>query len=187
MVEPRAHGSAKGRSRTRKASSQPHRSRRWSVVRVVVLSKGGEELADPPGRDLLVSSAHTFADLASAIDRAFARWDRSHLHEFRLLDGRRVIMMEGADEFEEIDPVRHLDELAHSLSSVGLRHGETFTYVFDLGDDWEHGCTVLRTGVDPEEEAGTVPSEILPIFGWGTIPDQYGRLSLDDDQGKYQM
>ena len=27
-----------------------------------------------------------------------------------------------------------------------------------------------------------VPSEILPIFGWGTIPDQYGHLTLDDDQ-----
>jgi hypothetical protein len=146
------------------------------------VSKGGEELVDPPGRDVLVSSAHTFAELASAIDRAFARWDLSHLHEFRLLDGRRIIMMDGADEFEEIDPARQLDEIGHTLSSVGLRVGDTFVYVFDFGDDWEHGCTVLRADVDPEEEAGIVPSEILPIFGWGTIPDQYGRLSLNDDQ-----
>jgi hypothetical protein len=51
-----------------------------------------------------------------------------------------------------------------------------------LADDWEHGCTVLRSDVDPEEEVGTAPSEILPVFGWGTIPDQYGRLSLDDEQ-----
>lgn len=149
-----------------------------------MIRQGGEELVDPPGRDLLMSSAHTFADLATAIDRAFARWDLSHLHEFRLLDGRRVITMEGADEFEEFDPARHLDELAHSLSSVGLRAGETFTYVFDFGDNWEHACTVLRTDVDPVEEWGTVPSEIVAIFGWGTIPDQYGRLSLDDDQGE---
>lgn len=150
-------------------------------MRVILVSKGGEELAETPGRDLLVSSVHTFAELASAIDRAFARWDLSHLHEFRLVDGRRIAMEE-ADDFEESAPAQHLDERAHSLSSIGLSLGDTFIYVFDLGDHWEHGCTVLRSDVDPEEELGTVPSEILPTFGWGTIPDQYGRLSLDDDQ-----
>jgi len=146
---------------------------------VILRSKGGDALVDPPGRDLLVSSAHTFAELASAIDRTFARWDLSHLHEFRLVDGRRIVM-EDADEFEASP--NDLDERSHSLSSIGLSSGDTFTYVFDLGDDWEHRCAVLRTDVDPEEEAGIVPSGILPIFGWGTIPDQYGRLSPDDDQ-----
>jgi hypothetical protein len=146
---------------------------------VILASKGGEELVDPPGRDLLVSGVHTFAELAKAIDRAFARWDLSHLHEFRLLDGRRIVM-EDADE--QLAPAHNLGERACSLSSIGLSSGDTFIYVFDLGDDWEHACTVLRTDVDPEEEAGIAPSEILPIFGWGTIPDQYGRLSPEDDQ-----
>ena len=163
-----------------KGASTRRPTPRWDVLRVVMVSKGTEELADPPGRDLLVSSAHTFADIAGGIDRSFARWDLSHLHEFRLPDGRRIIMMDGADEFEEIDPLRDLDELSHSLGSVGLRQGATFTYVFDFGDNWEHGCTVLRTDVDPTEECGTVPSEIVPIFGWGMIPDQYGRLSFDE-------
>lgn len=174
---------APGRKASR-SPSQPPRSLRWSVVRVIVVGKGGEDLIDPPGRDLLISSAHTFADLASAIDRAFARWDLSHLHEFRLRDGRQVVMMDGTDEFEEIDPAHHLDELKHSLSSVGLGEGETFTYVFDLGDNWEHRCTVLRADVDPVDEAGMVPSEIVTIFGWGTIPDQYGRLCPNDGQGE---
>lgn len=182
MVARRAKVAVRTRRASGGAPSRPRRAIRWSILRVILVSKGGEELVDPPGRDVLVSSAHTFAELASAIDRAFARWDLSHLHEFRLLDGRRIIMMDGADEFEEIDPARQLDEIGHTLSSVGLRVGDTFVYVFDFGDDWEHGCTVLRADVDPEEEAGIVPSEILPIFGWGTIPDQYGRLSLNDDQ-----
>jgi hypothetical protein len=147
---------------------------------VILVSKGGEELVDPPGRDLLVNSAHTFADIAGAIDRAFARWDLSHLHEFRLLDGRRIVIQD-ADEPEEIGP-DHLDERAQSLSTMGLRSGGTFFYVFDFGEDWEHGCTVLRADVDPEEEVGIVPTEILPIFGWGAIPDQYGRLSVEEDQ-----
>jgi hypothetical protein len=148
---------------------------------VILLTKGGEELVDPPGRDLLVSSQHTFAELATAIDRAFARRDLSHLHEFRLLDDRRIVM-EDADELEEADVGRHLNERAHTLSSAGLRDGDTFVYVFDFGDQWEHGCSVLRVDIDAAEEWGDVGREIVPIFGWGTIPDQYGRSSPEDDQ-----
>ena len=133
---------------------------------MTMLSERGEELVDPPGRDLLMSRTHTFADLAKAIDRAFARWDLSHLHEFRLPDGRRVVMAAEADDPEEIDPARDLDERAHSLSSLGLHAGDRFVYVFDFGDNWEHGCTVLRTDIDPVEECGTVPSEIVSVFGW---------------------
>jgi hypothetical protein len=166
---------------TRSVPSRARTPLRWSIVRVTLVSNGGDELADAPGRDLLVSSVHTFAELANAIDRAFARWDPSHLHEFRLADGRRVVMEE-AEELEDSGSAQHLDERAHSPSSMGLSSGDTFTYIFDLGDEWEHDCTVLRIDVDPEEEAGVVVSEILPIFGWGTIPDQYGRLSPDDDQ-----
>ena len=85
--------------------SQLRKAVRWSTLRVILRSKGGDDLVDPPGRDLLVSSEHTFAELANAIDRAFARWDLSHLHEFRLLDGRRIVM-EDADEFEDVGPTR---------------------------------------------------------------------------------
>jgi hypothetical protein len=159
--------------------SRAQKALRWSIVRVILVSNGGE-LADTPGRDLLVSSMHTFVELASAIDRAFARWDLSHLHEFRLVDGRGIAMEE-ADDVDESASAQHLDERAHSLSSIGLSLGDTFIYVFDLGDDWEHACTVLRVDVDPEAETGIVPSEILPIFGWGTIPDQYGRLSPENE------
>jgi len=181
MVARRAKVAVTTRLTTRRTPSRPRKAVRWSILRVILRSKGGDALVDPPGRDLLVSSAHTFAELAGAIDRAFARWDLSHSHEFHLVDGRRIVMHE-ADEFEQIAKADDLDERASSLSSIGLSSGDTFIYVFDLGDDWEHGCAVLRTDVDPEEEAGIVPSEILPIFGWGTIPDQYGRLSPDDDQ-----
>lgn len=148
MVERGTEAAVTSPTRKRQMPSPPRQALRWSVVRVILVSQGGEDLPDPPGRDLLVSSAHTFADLAAAIDRAFARWDRSHLHEFRLLDGRRIVM-EDFDEFEEADPARDLDEQAHSWGSVALHTGDTFTYVFDFGDQWEHGCTVLRDGADP--------------------------------------
>jgi hypothetical protein len=38
----------------------------------------------------MVGPGHTFAQLADAINHAFARWDPSHLHEFQLADGRRI-------------------------------------------------------------------------------------------------
>ena len=48
----------------------------------------------PPGRIFIVRPSHTFAQLAEAIDAAFARWDLSHLHEFELPGGRRVGLSE---------------------------------------------------------------------------------------------
>lgn len=148
------------------------------VLRVVLRAQGGEELAGPPGRDLLISETHTFGDLATAIDGAFARWDLSHLHEFRLVDGRRIGLIDPAG-FEDDDDA--LDERSVTLQQVGLRPGEAFEYVFDFGDSWEHRCTVLRRDVDPMEELGASPSKIVPIFGWGMIPDQYGRTTADED------
>jgi len=148
------------------------------VVRVVLVSQAGEEIPDAPGRDLLTRDTSTFADLATAIDRAFARWDLSHLHEFRLSDGRTIGMAD-TDEFG--DGEDELDETEVTLGSAGLEVGASFEYVFDFGDSWEHRCTVLRDPVDPVAESGIVPAEIIPIFGWGAIPDQYGRTGPDDD------
>lgn len=40
-----------------------------------------------------------------------------------------------------------------------------FNYVFDLGDNWQHRCSVLSTSVDPVEVYGMVPRR--PIFRTG--------------------
>jgi len=146
---------------------------------VLVHARGGEDLVGPPGRDLLVSDTHTFADLAAAIDRAFARWDISHLHEFRFADGRRIGMFD-PDDLD--DDATDLDEQKITLQHAGLRRGDTFEYVFDFGDSWGHRCTILRWKVDPLKESGVASSEIVPVFGWGTIPDQYGRTMPDDGE-----
>ena len=148
------------------------------ILRVLLVAQGGEEFVHAPGRDLLVSDAHTFAELATAIDRAFARWDLSHLHEFRLADGRTVGMID-PDDID--DDAADLDEQKVTVQQAGLREGDTFEYVFDFGDSWEHRCIVLRCKVDPMKESGRASSEIVPVFGWGTIPDQYGRATPEDD------
>ena len=126
----------------------------------------------------------TFEQLGVAIDLALARWDLGHLRDFTLADGTRII-----DDATDL-------ELGFGGFSGGalidrvLRHnvrvkdhvdvGEVFRYVFDFGDDWTCRCTVTRFG-DPEQEVGVVVQEPTAIWGWGVLPDQYGRMRHDDE------
>jgi hypothetical protein len=57
-----------------------------------------------------------------------------------------------------------------------LKNDEQFVYEFDFGDSWEHLCTVGPTRIDPIDQLGILPQRPLPYWGWGVIPDQYGRL-----------
>ena len=50
-----------------------------------------------------------------------------------------------------------------------------FLFTFDLGDNWTHRGVVGKEKVDPVEVLGIRPDRPLPYWGWGTIPDQYGR------------
>ena len=159
---------------TERAGRRAGSGQSWMILRVLLAARGGEEVVGTPGRDLLVSDTHTFADLATAIDRAFARWDLAHLHVFRFDDGRRIGMV---DLEEPDDDDADLDETKVTVQQAGLRQGDRFEYVFDFGDSWEHCCTVLRCKVDPMKESGAASSDIVPIFGWGTIPDQYDRAT----------
>ena len=57
----------------------------WWSVRVELLAGGiAGRLWPRPGRIFAVAPFHTFHVFAEAIDDAFARWDRSHLHQFEL-------------------------------------------------------------------------------------------------------
>jgi hypothetical protein len=61
-----------------------------------------------------------------------------------------------------------------------VKVADEFKYVFDLGDDWTHACAV-EDKVDPVEVVGIVPKWPTAFWGWGEIPDQYGRRWADDD------
>lgn len=136
----------------------------------------GERYWPRPGRLFAASRSHSFSQLATAIDDAFARWDRSHIHEFQLSDGTRLGIPD--PDFEDI-----LDDAEAKLSR--LQPGEDFTYVFDLGDDWTHFCSVGQTAIDPIQSLGIVAAAPTPYFGWGAIPDQYGRR-WSEDEGESQ-
>jgi hypothetical protein len=135
----------------------------------------GIECSPPPGRDFIVGPSHSFEQLAVAIDAAFARWDLSHLHDFELPDGRRV-------GFPSDDYAPDLVWEDHATLKVAreLSPGQEFSYTFDFGDDWRHRCRVLDEKADPAEAYGATPKGPVAIWGWGWIPDQYGRETLDD-------
>jgi hypothetical protein len=147
---------------------------------VDLLGGRGIELDPAPGRVFLVGPSHSFEQFAEAIDTAFARWDRSHMHTFELADGRRIGYPD--DEFAP-----ELVWLDHAKLKVAkeVKPGEHFTYVFDLGDHWEHRCVVEPEKADPLDEYGTVPLAPAVVWGWGSIPDQYGRRSFEDEGEDY--
>lgn len=154
--------------------------RNWLSIRVELVGGGGVDLWPRPGRIFAAARTHTFKVLADAIDDAFARWDRAHLQEFTLHDRTRI-----ADPDPEWDePGETLDQRRVKLSRLSL--GEQFVYVFDLGDDWAHLCTVAEVRIDPLETLGIVPDRPLPYWGWGSIPDQYGRR-WDGDDGESEL
>jgi hypothetical protein len=112
---------------------------------------------------MIVGPRHTFADLAAAVDQAFARWDLSHLHLFRLPDGR--LLGEASPEWDQ----DVLDETSLTVAStVGV--GDHFDYVFDLGDDWRHDCEVEAHRCRPDRDLRGRPAYSRTDLGLGMDP-----------------
>lgn len=158
-------------------------ARTWLSVTVELIGGRGEELWPYPGRVFAVGPAHTFVHLADAINDAFARWDRAHLSTFTLADGRVLTDADSAAELAASPdgPLRSVVDMASLKVARTVAPGEEFQFTFDLGDAWTHRCTVAAEKVDPVQTLGIRPTRPLPYWGWGAIPDQYGRRWEDDD------
>lgn len=146
-------------------------ARTWLAIRVELLSGLYTECDPAPGRVFIVGPKHTFQQLARAINVGFARWDHSHLYDFELADG--TIIGFADEDFGEDDVLDHATTQVLKHLTPGVRFG----YRFDFGDEWIHEGTVEPDKVDPLDVYGAPSLEPVPIFGWGTIPDQYGRLT----------
>ena len=145
----------------------------WLHIEVRLTGNRRLTLDPAPGRVLLCHVEHTFADLADGIDASFGRWDPMQAHEFDV-DGR--ILVGGAGDEELSEDAAYSDDVA--LDELKGRPGFAFRYAFDPGEGWAHECEVVATDVDvdPDDEA----DDVVAVFGWGTIPDQYGRETPDD-------
>jgi pRiA4b ORF-3-like protein len=134
-------------------------ARTWLSIRVDLVEGGGLDSIWPrPGRIFAAARSHTFAQLATAIDDAFARWDRSHLHLFELAEKRLIGPIEWDEEPEGSLP-------SDSVRLSRLKPEEQFSYTFDLGDDWTHLCTVADSRIDPLDTLGIIPDVPLPYQG----------------------
>ncbi|MFF5175917.1 hypothetical protein ACFY3U_25285 [Micromonospora sp. NPDC000089] len=131
----------------------------------------GQDWWPRPGRVFAAGAAHTFAELAEAIDVAFGRWDLGHLRMF-VLPGQVELSWSAWRDGPAFPGT--LDGRSCRLDL--LRPGDSFAYLFDLGADWTHLCTVR-----PADEACPVaPGAPRPLRGWGLLPDQYGRRLPDE-------
>lgn len=61
-------------------------------------------------------------------------WNNSHLHEFRV-KGREIGM---PDDFYVAEFPALEDETTIYLKDLNLQAKDTFTYLYDFGDSWEH-------------------------------------------------
>lgn len=158
-------------------------ARTWLSVTVELLGGRGEDLWPWPGRVFAVGPSHTFMDLADAVNDGFARWDRSHLSMFTLSDGRVITDVETGAEMAGWSggPITQPLDIESAKVARVVGPGAEFRFVFDLGDDWTHRCVVGEDKIDPREMLGIAPKRPLPYWGWGSIPDQYGRRWADDD------
>jgi hypothetical protein len=147
----------------------------WLYIEVELVSGRGEDYWPRPGKIFLASPSHTFWQLADAINVGFGRWDHSHLSEFVMADGSRIGFT--GPEFDDFGDT--LDIEAETLTR--LQPSEQFAFMFDFGDGWTHLCTVHPDRVDPEDRYGSIPESAVPIWGWGSLPDQYGRRWRDDE------
>jgi hypothetical protein len=98
-----------------------------------------------------------------AIQAAFD-WDDNHLHTFEA-DRRRF-----SDRDVALDD--HEDESDVRLAKAMPREGATMTYVYDLGDCWEHRITVEKID-EPEEPDAAVAITCTGGRGDAPIEDRH--------------
>jgi hypothetical protein len=92
------------------------------------------------------------------------------MHMFTLADGTEITAL---DQWDGEAPEGSIDSDKTKLSR--LSPGDQFADVFDFGDNWAHLSTVAAGRIDLLDQLGVVPTDPLPYFGWGDLPDQYGR------------
>jgi hypothetical protein len=117
---------------------------------------------------MLVPPTATFADFGLGVDLAFGRWDVTRRRSFRAgWRGRHERRGSGKGD---LPPER----IVHGSMTRGTR----FEYLFDDDEKWVHECVVEEL-IGQRETVGRPPIAV-PILGWGTVPDQFGRLRPED-------
>jgi len=118
------------------------RVRRLPVARKLVLRVALAHSKPVIWRLIVIPEAFTLEQLHRVVQMAFS-WLDYHLYEFRI-GGRRFERPEAEAEGENAGEI--------TLTSLQLRKGARFTYLYDFGDDWEHEITVEEVAPLPEPD-----------------------------------
>jgi hypothetical protein len=108
------------------------------------------EGSEPPIWRSIQVPGHISLRKLHRILQAVMGWENCHLHEFIV----------GREHFGEPDPeygMEMQDDRKTRLYQVAPRNGDRLTYVYDLGDDWQHELMVEKISM-PE------PGRVYPIL-----------------------
>ena len=100
----------------------------------IVLTGYSEEIS----RTILVPVDIDFEELHQNIQRAMG-WQNEHLYAFKVREDE--IRPDDALDINELDA----GESIYTQINTLLRKGDTFEYLYDMGDDWKHGIEVVDT------------------------------------------
>ena len=138
----------------------------------------------PVWRRVIVPETFTFERFHYVIQAVFG-WDNSHLYEFseKGNGSQSVIGMPSEDDWTPVT-----DSSKITLKKIFKKEGQTYIYLYDFGDSWQHSIKlekitddkiskascVAGKGVCPPEDCGGVwgYEEIKNIFAFGPESDE---------------
>lgn len=185
-----------GRGRPRSAPARKLPPKRKKSQGPAPVYRIGVELAgsEPPIRRQVEVVGDTPLETLHYVIQSVFDWDDSHLHMFDTPYG----------EFAPPgNQTGHPSERKVTLEQVAAGEGDTFTYRYDFGDDWEHEITVVAvTDRDPAAsyprctggERAAPPEDCGGVWGYANLldavadpthpehADQREWLGLDDPQ-----
>jgi len=91
-------------------------------------------------RRLQVRENITLYGLHDYIQGVMLGWADCHMHEFEIGGKRYGVPL---SEYADVPEMRLKDERQHKLCQL-IKHGDTFLYRYDLGDNWEHEIVVEK-------------------------------------------
>lgn len=129
-------------------------------------------------RRFLVEDTITVYALHNVI-QIVMNWTNAHLHLFEI-NGKKYSLPEYFEDSGET----FLDEQDIKLSDLNFSEGDSFSYVYDMGDNWEHTVKVEKISKpDPEKEYPLcIEGEMAcPIEDCGGLDGYYKMIEIIDD------
>lgn len=95
----------------------------------------------PIWRRVVVPAGITFSQLSVILNEVMG-WRGYHLFQFEFYH-QGLCVMENAEEFDDFGQYDYIEASTTCIDEV-LKRIDWFTYVYDLGDDWQHRVTVEK-------------------------------------------